>query len=94
MPKYNSLSDYVKTFNSDAKRCYQDLKDIIQSIDLEVKVRLFAGQVAFYDERTLKRTFHSSPVIIMAFHKDHVNVFATANVEYKEAYTENLHICI
>ena len=82
MQKFNSLEEYISTFNDDALRFYDKLEDIIMCIDLDVKKKLFAGQVAFYVEENLHKTFHSSPVIVMAFFKDHVNIFANANKEY------------
>ena len=51
--------------------------------EYEVKEKLFAGQVAFYIEKNLHKTFHSSPVIVLSFLKDHVNVFASANNKYQ-----------
>ena len=84
MPKYKSLDDYIDTFNADAYAFYIKLKEIINLIDLDVKEKLFAGQIAFYVLETLQRTFHSSPVIVMSFLKDHVNIFANANKNYSE----------
>lgn len=83
MPKYNTLEEYIDTFNKDALECYHSILSIIDEIDLDIKKRLFAGQLAFYIEENLQRTFHSSPVIVMAFFKDHVNIFATANIKFK-----------
>ncbi len=84
MPKYNDLNQYILTFNDEAKKYYFKIKDLINEIDLDIKEKLFAGQVAFYVEETLKRTFHESPVIVMAFFKDHVNVFASGNIIFKD----------
>ena len=79
MPKYHTLDELLKTFNHDAKIFYERMISIAQSCNIHIKVRLFAGQVAFYDEATLKHTFHASPVIVMNFLNDHVNIFASAN---------------
>ena len=84
MPKYQTLAEYIATFSPDALRCYHDIKSIVMNSEEDVQERLFAGQVAFYVEATLKHTFHSSPVIVMAFFATHVNVFALANVTFKE----------
>ena len=82
MSKFNTLQEYIDTFNIDALDCYNHLIKIIDSIDLDIKQRLFAGQIAFYVESNLNKTFHSSPIIVMNFFKDHVNIFAKANVHY------------
>lgn len=84
MAKFNSLQEYLDTLNVDALNCYKQLVDIINSIDLEIKQKLFAGQIAFYIEKNLNKTFHSSPIIIMTFFKDHVNIFAKANISYMD----------
>lgn len=84
MPKYQTLDAYVQTFHPDALRTYRKLQQIIASVELDVKERLFAGQVAFYVETNLKATFHGSPVIVMAFFADHVNVFASGNMAYRD----------
>lgn len=83
MPKYDSLEEYIETFKTEAKNCYIDLGNIIKNIKLDIKEKLFAGQVAYYVEDTLRSTFHSSPVIVMSFFKDHVNIFANANERYQ-----------
>lgn len=85
MPKYNTLKEYLETFNEEAKSCYTELKMIMEEVNLKVKERLFAGQVAFYVEENLKSTFHSSPVIVMSFYTDHVNVFANAVKAYQSS---------
>lgn len=84
MSKFHSLEDYVDTFNVDAKEMYEKLRDLIWSTGNDVKERLFAGQVAFYIDANLGKTFHESPVIIMSFLKDHVNIFASASLSYKD----------
>jgi hypothetical protein len=84
MPKYQTINDYLDTLNNDALNVYHDMKKCILSLDESIKERLFAGQIAFYIEQNLKRTFHESPVVILTFFKDHVNVFASKNMEYKE----------
>jgi hypothetical protein len=83
MPKYKTLEEYVNTFNESALIFYEQIQQIISTIEFNVQQRLFAGQVAFYVEENLKKTFHSSPVIVLAFFKDHVNVFASANETYR-----------
>ena len=88
MPKFNTLEEYIDTFNEQAREYYRQLRDIVFSVQLDVKERLFAGQVAFYVEENLKDTFHSSPVIVMSFCKDHVNVFAGANIPYMKQLPE------
>ena len=88
MPKYKTLEEYIDTFNEQAVECYNELLSIIQLMELDVKQRLFAGQVAFYLDETLQRTFHSSPVIVMSFYSDHVNIFASANIKYKNQLAE------
>lgn len=85
MPKYHNINEYIETFNSDAVNYYNNIKQVIINSDEHVKERLFAGQIAFYKEKTLKKTFHSSPVIVLAFFKDHVNVFASGNSIYKDS---------
>ena len=82
MGKFNTLQDYIDTFNIEALDCYNQLIRIINSIDLNVKQKLFAGQIAFYVESNLNKTLHNSPIIIMNFFKDHVNIFAKANIHY------------
>ena len=89
MPKYRNLEEYVNTFTQDALKYYNEFVSIMDDLDLDVKVRLFAGQVAFFVEENLGRTFHSSPVVVMAFYKDHVNVFALANLKYEDKLPEN-----
>ncbi len=84
MPKYSNLEEYINTFNEQGLNYYNKIKEIISDIDLDIKERLFAGQVAFYVEETLKSTFHSSPVIVLAFFKDHVNIFASANKKHSK----------
>jgi len=88
MVKYNTLQEYLQTFTSEATIVYNQLKKIIRNVDFDVKERLFAGQVAFYVEENMRSTFHSSPVIVIAFFKDHVNIFASANVTYKKHLTD------
>jgi hypothetical protein len=88
MAKFNSLEEYIDTLNSDAKQFYKQLRDFILKLDDNIQERLFAGQVAYYIEKHLKRTFHESPVIVLSFYSDHVNVFAMANLKYKELLKE------
>lgn len=88
MPKYASLEDYLATLNEEALNLYARLKQFVMSLDDEIEERLFAGQVAFYKEATLSKTFHESPVIVMSFYNDHVNVFAMANLKYKAVLPE------
>lgn len=83
MPKFDTLQEYLLTLNQDAIKMYETLKKLIMSLDDRIQERLFAGQVAFYNESTLKHSFHASPVIIMAFQKDHVNIFAQAIETYQ-----------
>ena len=83
MPKYDTLQEYLMTLNQDAIKMYETLKKLIISLDDRIQERLFAGQVAFYNESTLKHSFHASPVIVMAFQKDHVNIFAQAIETYQ-----------
>ena len=87
MPKYATLEDYLHTLNDQAIASYMSIKNIVFEID-DVKERLFAGQVAFYIEKHLKKTFHSSPVIVLSFFDDHVNVFASENMRYKDILTK------
>lgn len=84
MAKFQTLDVYLDSLNDQAIKYYQTFLDIMNDIADHVKVRLFAGQVAFYIEENLKRTFHSSPVVVMAFFKDHVNIFASGNIKYKD----------
>lgn len=84
MPKFNSLNEYIDTFNESALKTFEEILSIIDLVELDVKKRLFGGQVAFYVDENLNHTFHSSPVIVMSFLKDHVNIFANANKDYME----------
>lgn len=84
MPKFQTLEAYLDSLNDQATKYYKTFLDIMNDIGDHVKVRLFAGQVAFYIEENLTRTFHSSPVVVMAFFKDHVNILASGNVKYKD----------
>ena len=84
MPKYQTLSEYIQSLNHDAKKMYETIKSFMMSLDDDIQERLFAGQVAYYKEATLKHTFHASPVLVLAFQKDHVNIFANANERYQK----------
>lgn len=84
MATYSSLEEYLDSLSNEAIAYYKKVKSVINGIPLPIKERLFAGQVAFYLEEHLQRTFHRSPVIMMAFYKDHVNIFASANTTYKK----------
>lgn len=84
MPKYNTLDEYVHTFNEEAKNFYDHIVKLTKKWDESIQVRLFAGQVAFYKESTLKHTFHASPVIVMAFFSSYVNIFASGNALLKD----------
>ena len=88
MPKYNSIEEYKQTFTAEALAMYETLKKLILSLDDRIKERLFAGQIAFYMDETLKRTFHESPVIVLSFFKDHVNIFAHQNETFKSVLHE------
>lgn len=88
MAKYNTLQEYIDTLNENSKKMYISIRNMMFSLDKEMKERLFAGQVAFYIEKNLKNTFHESPVIILAFFKDHVNIFAKENVKFKKFLKE------
>lgn len=88
MPKYLSLESYINALSEDALNMYQAFVDMMSDIDKNIKHQLFAGQIAFYKEETLRRTFHSSPVIVMSFLKDHVNIFASANETFKSQLSE------
>lgn len=88
MPKFNTLDEYLATLNAQSIHYYNALKDIFIHLDMDVKERLFAGQLAFYIEANLKATFHASPVVIIAFFKDHLNVFASGNLTYKSQLTD------
>ena len=67
MVKFNTLQEYIDTFNEDALNCYNQICEIMNFVDLAVKQRLFAGQVAFYVEKNLNKTFHSSPCYCNVF---------------------------
>lgn len=88
MPKFYSIEEYVDTFNDEARKVYKEIQNIMNEINLDVKEKLFAGQIAFYIENNLRGTFHNSPVIIMAFFDDHVNIFASANSNYQSKLPE------
>lgn len=84
MPKYSLLDDYITTFNQEALLMYHTIKQVMFELNSTIKERLFAGQLAFYIEENVKRTFHESPVVVLAFYSDHVNVFASGNLIYKD----------
>lgn len=83
MAKFTNLDELYNSLSIDARATYEMLCDVTEQIKLPIKKRLFAGQLAFYLEETLKDTFHSSPVIVISFYEKHANVFASKNEKYQ-----------
>lgn len=71
-----SLSDIEQTY-------YFKLKSLIESVYPEIQVVLFAKQPYFYLEKHVKIKFHYRPSIMMAFFRDHVNIFSVANESFE-----------
>ena len=99
MAKFKDLDELYSSLSKEAKDFYNLLFKSIKQIELPIKSKLFAGQLAFYLEETLKKTFHSSPVVVIAFYADHANIFASKNEFFQHKFigsslTKNLTIQI
>ncbi len=79
----NQIETYIDALSAQQKDYYYRLKTLIESVYPEVRVYLFAKQPYFYLTEHESINFHRRPSIMMAFFKDHVNIFSTANSAYQ-----------
>ena len=84
MDKSTAIETYKATLNPIEKTYFERLKSLIEAVYPEVMLVLFANQPYFYlrEHETIK--FHHRPSIMMAFFRDHVNLFSTANKDFIE----------
>ncbi len=78
------IQTYVEGMSQLQKTFYEKLKTLIEDVKLDVNVTLFARQPYFYLKEHESINFHRRPSIMMAFFKDHVNIFSTANITFED----------
>jgi hypothetical protein len=83
MPKFTNLNELYNSLSIDAKSSFDMFCEVAEKIYFPIKQRLFAGQLAFYLEDTLKETFQRSPVILISLYDKHDNVFVSKNEQYQ-----------
>mgnify|MGYP001161942543 CR=1 FL=1 len=77
------IETYLDGLSNLQRDYYDQFKALIESVYPKVKVYLFAKQPYFYLEEHESINFHRRPSIMMAFFKDHVNIFSTANAIFQ-----------
>jgi len=78
------IEEYIQTLSQKEQSCYYTLKTLIEHVYPHVKVVLFAKQPYFYLVEHEHINFHRRPSIMMAFFRDHVNIFTTANQVFRK----------
>lgn len=78
------IEEYIQSLSEVEQSFYFKLKSLIESVYPDINIVLFAKQPYFYLEKHASINFHRRPSIMMAFFKDHVNIFSTANESFEK----------
>jgi len=81
--KPNNIKEFAELLSEPGKIYFMKIVDFIHEAQPEVIETLFVSQPYFYLPMYETFKFHHRPSVMLAFFKDHLNVFAAANKKYE-----------
>jgi|GEM_PF-2833312 len=88
MDQMTAIEVYQKTLSEPQRLMFDALRDLLHQIFPHICETIFVKQPYFYLKEYENIKFHHRPSIMMSFFGDHVNIFATSNVQYKDQLKE------
>lgn len=79
------IDEYLLTMTSAQKSMFDMIEMMIKESYPDVCLTLFARQPLFYLKRFETIKPHYRPSVMLAFFKDHVNIFTTKNKDYRDS---------
>lgn len=78
-----TIDEYLLTMTSAQKSMFDAIEMMIKESYPDVCLTLFARQPLFYLKRFETIKPHYRPSVMLAFFKDHVNIFTSKNKDYR-----------
>lgn len=83
MDKPKSIKEYVEILNERGKVYFYKLDMLIHQAEPDVDETLFVHQPYYYLPMYEAIKSHYRPSVMLTFFKDHVNIFAHANIKFE-----------
>ncbi len=83
MNKPKDTNEFTQSLNDKGKTYFSEIAALMREAQPEVIETLFVSQPYFYLPKYETIKFHYRPSVMLAFFKDHVNIFASANEKYE-----------
>jgi len=88
MNKPRNIKEFTQSLNEQGKTYFNEIAALMREAQPEVVETLFVSQPYFYLPIYETIKFHYRPSVMLAFFKDHVNIFASANEKYEKILSD------
>ena len=88
MNKPKNIKEFTQSLNEQGKTYFSEIAALMREAQPEVVETLFVSQPYFYLPIYETIKFHYRPSVMLAFYKDHVNIFASANEKYEKILSD------
>ncbi|HBY64849.1 MAG TPA: hypothetical protein DEG42_00345 [Acholeplasmataceae bacterium] len=88
MEKPKTINEFAQLLNEQGKSYFREISALMHEAQPEVIETLFVSQPYFYLPKYETQKFHYRPSVMLAFFKDHLNIFAAANEKYEPLLTD------
>ena len=88
MNKPRNIKEFTQSLNEQGKTYFNEIAALMCEAQPEVVETLFVSQPYFYLPIYETIKFHYRPSVMLAFFKDHVNIFASANEKYEKILSD------
>lgn len=82
-----TIDEYLLAMTNEQKNMFNSIEKLIKVSYPDVCLSLFARQPLFYLKKFETMKPHYRPSVMLAFFKDHVNIFTTKNQAYQNLLT-------